>query len=133
VDKIGTKKALKALVRPIKEIADAIQRQDSKYLTTLPGIGGATAEKIVATLRRKVTRFALMPAPRIVIVDGQPPIEEPAPAPTIEGNVIEDTYQALMAIGHGPVEARDLLDKVMSGGKTFAAVEDVLEEIYRNK
>src|SRR3954470_12341412 len=52
VDKIGTKKALKALVRPIKEIADAIQRQDSKYLTTLPGIGGATAEKIVATLRR---------------------------------------------------------------------------------
>src|SRR5262245_64559256 len=47
VDKIGTKKALKALVRPIKEIADAIQRQDSKYLTTLPGIGGATAEKIV--------------------------------------------------------------------------------------
>src|SRR5262245_19706697 len=63
VDKIGTKKALKALVRPIKEIADAIQRQDAKYLTTLPGIGGATAEMIVATLRLKVTRFALMPTP----------------------------------------------------------------------
>ena len=39
VEKIGVKKALKALARPIKEIADAIQRQDSKWLTTLPGIG----------------------------------------------------------------------------------------------
>src|SRR5262249_5141842 len=87
VDKIGTKKALKALVRPIKEIADAIQKQDSKYLTTLPGIGGATAEKIVATLRRKVTRFALMPAPRVLVVaNGEPPVEEPAAAPTVEGN-----------------------------------------------
>ena len=41
---------------PIKEIADAIQRQDAKWLTTLPGIGGRRAEQIVATLRRKVTQ-----------------------------------------------------------------------------
>src|SRR5437763_12802548 len=61
VDKVGTRKALKAFVRPVKEIADAIQRQDSKWLTTLPGVGGATAEQIIATLRRKVTKYALMP------------------------------------------------------------------------
>src|SRR6266436_3100291 len=64
VDKVGVRKAIKALVRPIKEIADAIQRQDAKWLTTLPGIGPATAEQIVATLRRKITKFALMAAPR---------------------------------------------------------------------
>src|SRR5580692_9785436 len=63
VDKVGTRKALKALVRPVKEIADAIQRQDAKWLTTLPGVGTATAEQIVATLRRKVTKFALMTPP----------------------------------------------------------------------
>src|SRR5271155_1991094 len=62
VDKVGTRKAMKALIRPIREIADAIQRQDPKWLTTLPGVGAATAEQIVATLRRKVTKFALMPA-----------------------------------------------------------------------
>ena len=39
VDKVGVRKALKAMVRPIKEIADAIQRQDAKWLTTLPGVG----------------------------------------------------------------------------------------------
>src|SRR5216684_8754226 len=63
VDKVGTRKAIKALVRPIREIADAIQRQDAKWLTTLPGIGNATAEQIVATLRRKVTRYALLAPP----------------------------------------------------------------------
>src|SRR5438132_14115554 len=64
VDKVGTRKAIKALMRPIKEIADAIQRQDAKWLTSLPGIGPATAEQVVATLRRKVTKFALMASPR---------------------------------------------------------------------
>src|ERR687886_704498 len=60
VDKVGVRKALKALVRPVKEIADAIQRQDAKWLTMLPGVGAATAEQIIATLRRKVTKYALM-------------------------------------------------------------------------
>src|SRR5271166_1650964 len=59
VDKVGAKKAMKAMVRPVKEIADAIQRQDAKWLTTLPGVGAATAEQIIATLKRKVTRYAL--------------------------------------------------------------------------
>src|SRR5438093_1219832 len=71
VDKVGVRKAMKALVRPIRDIADAIQRQDAKWLTALPGIGAATAEQIVATLRRKITKFALMPAR---------PDGEPAPA-----------------------------------------------------
>ena len=79
VDKVGTKKALKALVRPVKEIADAIQRQDAKWLTTLPGVGAATAEQIIATLRRKVTKFALM-APPATAADK--PAERPACAST---------------------------------------------------
>src|SRR5436853_7187637 len=64
VDKVGVRKAIKALVRPIREIADAIQRQDSKWLTTLPGIGPATAEQVGATLTRKVTKCALTPPTR---------------------------------------------------------------------
>src|ERR1700757_2425441 len=79
VDKVGTRKALKALIRPIREIADAIQRQDPKWLTALPGVGAATAEQIVATLRRKVTKFALMPAPR----EGD---STPSAASAVDGN-----------------------------------------------
>ncbi len=130
VDKIGTRKAIKALVRPIKEIADAIGRQDSKYLTTLPGIGGATAEKVIATLRRKVTRFALAPE-RKASEDGEPAGEEVAAG--MSGQVIEDAYQALVSIGHSPLDARNLLDRVLASGKTFTGVEEVLLEVYNNK
>jgi Holliday junction DNA helicase RuvA len=130
VDKIGTRKAIKALVRPIKEIADAIGRQDSKYLTTLPGIGAATAEKIIATLRRKVTRFALAPE-RKTSEDGEAVGEEVVVG--MNGQVIEDAYQALVSIGHTPLDARNLLDRVLASGKTFAGVEEVLLEVYNNK
>src|SRR5205807_4954991 len=90
VDKVGVRKAMKAFVRPIKEIADAIQRQDNKWLTTLPGIGAATAEQIVATLRRKVTKFALMASPGGA--------GEAAPT-NVDGSVLEDAYQALLSVG----------------------------------
>src|SRR6185369_16426788 len=123
VDKVGVRKAMKALMRPIKEIADAIQRQDAKWLTTLPGVGPSTAEQIVATLKRKVTKFALMAPPR---EDGQP-----ASPAAVEANVLEDAYQALLSVGHSPLEARDRLDKVLAGGKTFKSVEEILLAIYQ--
>jgi Holliday junction DNA helicase RuvA len=127
VEKIGVKKALRALARPVKEIADAIQRQDTKWLATLPGIGAASAEQIVATLRRKVMRFALMPAPK----DGEP--AAPTPAEVTHGDVLAEAYNALLHVGHSPGDARDMLDKVTSGGKRFATVEEVLLQIYQKR
>src|SRR5437867_4219481 len=124
VDKVGVRKALRALIRPIKEIADAIQRQDAKWLTTLPGIGAATAEQIIATLRRKVTKFALMVEPQFA------DSSKPAPAAT-HGDLIEDAYQALLGVGHGPAEARSRLDKALAGGRSFQSVEEILLEIYK--
>src|SRR5258708_7927812 len=50
VDKVGTRKALKALVRPVRDIADAIQRQDAKWLTTLPGDCATAPERVHAQL-----------------------------------------------------------------------------------
>ncbi|HTU16672.1 MAG TPA: Holliday junction branch migration protein RuvA [Gemmataceae bacterium] len=130
VDKVGTRKALKAMVRPIKEIADAIQRQDSKWLTTLPGVGAATADQIIATLRRKVTKYALMTPTREDRRDAGP---TESAAVVIDGNVMEDAYQALMSVGHSPQEARNRLDKVLSTGKAFKSVEEVLLEIYKGE
>ena len=46
---LGVKKALRALVRPVRDIAHSIEQQDIKALTTMPGVGAAMAEcKIVA-------------------------------------------------------------------------------------
>ena len=76
VEKIGVKKALKAMAFSVKTIADAISRQDAKWLSSLPGIGPTTAEQIVTTLKRKVTPFivlntppAVVPAPDAVVED----------------------------------------------------------------
>ena len=103
--------------------------QDAKWLTTLPGVGAATAEQIVATLRRKVTKFALMAQPSPD--EGTQPAAD-QPATVIDGNLIEDAYQALMSVGHSPVEARNRLDKVLTGGRSFKSVEDILMEIYKS-
>jgi Holliday junction DNA helicase RuvA len=123
VDKVGVRKAIKALIRPAREIADAIQRQDSKWLTSLPGIGPATAEQVIATLRRKVTKFALMAQP-----GGQ--AGEPA-TQGAEASVLEDAYQALLSVGHSPYEARNRLDRVLASGQKFTSVEDILVAIYK--
>jgi holliday junction DNA helicase RuvA len=120
VDKVGVKKAIKALVRPIQEIADAIQRQDSKWLTTLPGIGPATADQIVATLRRKVTRFALT---------GKQPTD--VPGSEVEGQLLEDVYNALLGLGHAPPDARKRLDKLLASGQSLNSVESMLMEIFK--
>ena len=99
VDKIGVRKALRAMGRPVKEIADAIQRQDVKWLTTLPGVGKTTAEQIIATLKTKVTRYAMAAAPR------EPGDASPSPV-GVNATVFEDAYAALMALGLSPVDAR---------------------------
>src|SRR3989442_2656601 len=124
VDKVGVRKAIKALVRPIRDIADAIQRQDAKWLTSLPGIGPATAEQVVATLRRKVTKFALMPTAR----QGAQAAEAPG---SVDGKILEEAYQALMSVGHSPVEARARLDRILAGGGKFQTAEDILMAIYK--
>ena len=97
VDKVGVKKALKALARPPREVADAIQREDAKWLTTLPGVGGATAETIITALKRKVTRFVHTAQEPL-----EPGAEAATPAVVIDGNVIEDAYQGLLVLGMSP-------------------------------
>ena len=57
VDAIGPMKAVKAMGKPISDIALAIEKKDTQFLAGLNGIGKRTAEKIIATLNGKVERF----------------------------------------------------------------------------
>src|SRR5579871_6782031 len=51
---VGFAKALKCLIRPMNEIAQAIERGDSRFLQDLPGIGPKMAERIGMELRGKM-------------------------------------------------------------------------------
>lgn len=121
VDGLGVKKALRAMVRPVREIAVSIEEQDVKNLSTLPGIGPAMAERIVAKLRRKMTKFALMIAAQI------------PDAADASSDLVSLVYEALISVGHNPADARERIETVMSGGKKFKSVEDVLAEIYQRQ
>jgi Holliday junction DNA helicase RuvA len=128
VDGVGVRKALRAMVRPVRELARTIQDQDVKMLATFPGIGEATAERIVAKLRRKVGKFTL-----IVGADASraAPAEANGAAENAEPDVIRDTFAALLSVGHTEGQARQAIDRVLSGKKKFKSVADMIEAIYQ--
>ena len=51
---IGIRKALRALARPLSDIAVGIESADTKMLSTLPEIGKRTAPQIIAELKGKM-------------------------------------------------------------------------------
>lgn len=57
VARVGPKSASRAMVLPINRIAEAIRDQNTHLVDSLPGISAASAEKIIATLRRKIEPF----------------------------------------------------------------------------
>ena len=116
---LGVKKALKAMVRPVQDIAKSIEEQDVKSLTTLPGIGPAMAEKIVAQLRRKMAKFALL-------VQQTPTKSEN----DVERSIVDETFQVLMALGHNEFDARKLLEEPLAGKQNFKDVEALLQAVY---
>ncbi|WP_437205062.1 Holliday junction branch migration protein RuvA [Planctomicrobium sp. SH664] len=118
VDGVGVKKALQAMVRPVQDVATAIEEQDIKTLSTLPGIGPAVAERIVAKLRRKMARFALL-------------VKAGRTGDDKAGNdVLSEGFEALLALGHSAPDAREQIEKAAASKTKFKTVEDLLQQIY---
>jgi Holliday junction DNA helicase RuvA len=118
VDGVGMRKALRAMVRSVQDVAVMIEEQDAKGLSTLPGIGPATAERIIAKLRRKMPRFALL------VVHQEPLNGDQRP------DLVEDTFQALLTLGHSSSDARRLIDTALDAKKQYKDVNALLAAIY---
>lgn len=122
VDGVGVKKALRAMTQPVQDIAIMIEQQDAKALSTLPGVGPATAERIIAKLRRKMPKFALMVRREV-----------PAGGAMPNDGVVDDTFQALLALGHAESDARQLIENALASGSKFKDVESLLQAIYKRQ
>jgi Holliday junction DNA helicase RuvA len=118
VDGVGVRKALRAIVRPVGEIATAIEEQDAKALSGLPGIGPSTAERMIAKLRRKMPKFALL-------------VARDAPGEAAAGDVLSETFDVLRSLGHSDADARRLVDALRAEKKKPKDVQEALEVIYR--
>jgi Holliday junction DNA helicase RuvA len=118
VDGVGVKKALRAMVRPVQDVAAMIEDQDAKGLSTLPGVGPATAERIIAKLRRKVPKFALLVA------------RDTAPVADIERDLLSEAFEVLRALGHTESDARRLLDQALEKTRKYKDVDALLHAVY---
>ena len=119
VDGVGMKKALRAMIRPVAEVATAIEEQDAKALSALPGIGPASADRIIAKLRRKMPKFALL------VAQDAPKTAE------VESDTVRETYDVLLSLGHGERDARRLLDAALAEKKKYKDVEALLQAVYQ--
>jgi Holliday junction DNA helicase RuvA len=121
VDGVGVRKALRAMVRPVQDVATLIEHQDTKGLSALPGIGPATAERVVAKLRRKMPKFALIAA------------HDETQQADVQRDVIDETYQILCSLGHAESDARRLLDAALATKRKYKDVEALLQAVYESR
>lgn len=119
VDGVGTKKALRAMVRPVPEVAEVIQSKDDKALAALPGVGPASADRIIAKLHRKMPKFALLVT------------REAAGGTGVDRDVVSETFDVLRTLGHSEGDARKLLDAALATKKSYKDVESLLQAIYQ--
>lgn len=121
VDKIGPKKALNAMSAPVAEIAKAIISEDHAWLTSLNGIGKASAESIVGKLKNKVAKFLnLLPAGQAI-----------NPRTSVSSELFDQAFLGMLALGLSAIEARNRLELVIRNGKQFQDVAALIQAAFQ--
>jgi Holliday junction DNA helicase RuvA len=118
VDGVGPTRAVRAMVQPVHEIADAIERRDAALLRRLPGIGSRTAEKVIAELHGKMGKYALLR-------------EEAVPA-SPKADIREEVVDVLTRqLGHRAAEARRMVEEALRRAPHLDSAEALFQEVYR--
>jgi holliday junction DNA helicase RuvA len=118
---IGPKRALRSLIRPVGQIAAAIEAKNARYLVELPEIGKRTAEQIVAELSGKLTGFALDHA------------AGPAPVSTERSELEQSAIDAAIKLGIIRPEAERLLERVKLADPKLKTSDAFLREMLRSR
>lgn len=121
---MGMKKALKSLILPIRDIATAIETKDAGTLNRLPGVGGRLAEKIIAELNGKTSKFALSRTDEPLAKKDRKKELEP-----IEREAIE----VLLQLQYKRQEAEDMVARAVKAKAKVTRVEDLIELIFKNE
>jgi len=98
VSGVGPKLAL-ALISgfPLDKLVAAIAQADAALLSSVPGIGRKTSERIIVELKEKIGKaYALKPQEMTLGLKG-------------EKTVLSDALSALIALGYSPKEAREAI------------------------
>ncbi len=121
VSGIGPRAALKALNKPISQIAQAIDEADANFLRSLPGIGQQRAREIIAKLQNKVGKFCL-------IQDAE--IKEQA---TKTKDIEEEAVAVLVQLEYKKSEALNMIKKALQRSPNLETTEELLNEVYKQR
>lgn len=120
VEAIGPIKAVKAMNLPVDQIAGFIEMKDSDSLKKLSGIGSRTAQKIIAALEGKVSKFTTSTFEKS--------------RNTEDTKITDQVFEVLVEqLGHKPVEAKLLIDEAFLRNNQILTPEDLFDEIYSGK
>lgn len=121
VSGIGPRAALKALNKPISQIARAIDEGDLNFLKSLPGIGQQRAKEIVAKLQNKVGKFGLIQDGKIKY--GEAKIRD----------IEQEVLAVLMQLEYKRTEALGMIKKALERSPEIKTTEELLNEVYQQK
>ncbi|MFH1542491.1 MAG: Holliday junction branch migration protein RuvA [bacterium] len=120
VSGIGPKVSLTMLSSfPIDQLVTAITQGNVDLISSVPGIGKKTAQKLVIELKDKVAKaYSIKPSEMSLGIPGETP-------------AVSDAISALIALGYSPREARSA---IMQSGLDLSStsVEDVIKQTLKN-
>ncbi len=120
VPRLGGKGAARAMAVPVASIARAIHEGNKAFLDGLPGITLDGAEKMVASLRKKVGPFLEVDRPSVA-----------RRAPTRAEELREDAVQLLVVMGVKRPDAQRGVDQLLSSREDLVGVQDIITEYFR--
>lgn len=119
---VGFTKALKCLVRPLNEIAVAIERGDTAFLQELPHIGAKTADRIVADLRGKMAKFALAHAEQVLSAEQETTSE-----------LKQEALEVLKQLEYSRAEAERMIADIFARHKHLKSIDEFLRKVFEQK
>ena len=117
---IGVRKALRALAKPLAEVASYIESGDDKMLSTLPEIGKRTAQQIIAELKGKMSDFALESARAGV---ARKPLSD----------MEREALEILLQLGERQTEAEELILRATQTFDEVRSTDALVQAVYRLK
>ena len=123
VPDVGPTKAVRALTRPVAEIARWIEAGDVKAIRALPGIGERLSQTIVARLAGKLTQEALLRG------DTEPGAPEPVTIDVLR----EDAVEALVALQYHRRDAEEAVESALASRPSFDSLEELLRAILEQQ
>ena len=122
VPRVGGRVAARAMVAPIETIAEAIQQGNRAYLDGLPGVTLDGADKMIASLRKKVGPFTQ---------------GAPSPRPRVRRSEFDemrdDAITVLIQLGLKRPEAQRGVEQLLAGRDDIVTVQDIITEFLRSQ